>query len=323
VTKDCWPSVHPKYKKGAAFQSLNEFLPVRDLTYERVMRHFIWQQKNPNTSFISVFDNYCKYYVRSSRFDFNLALVMAEQRAKFLYHDSARHPRRISVVRMSNRDLTPAFFVTTEILPAGPVEAAKSKRLVNKTPEVATTQESLATCSPSPTSVNTDEDAGCTPEKAQENTIVPKKTRKVKIPIYVRKSAVPEDRSDITIQQFEDSDSDIWLSVRENQKSGLNLLLVGGRGQPEEWLAGGVIPKEYVDHVWPFDGTKVHTHDGDKVVTSSAEVDYEFGTKDRIWRSKTEKRKFEQEFKRNEIEKRKSADVDSASSKRQKPDTES
>ena len=329
VTKDCWPSVHPKYKKGAAFQSLNEFLPVRDLTFERVMRHFNWQQKNPTTSYISVFDNYGKYYSRSSRFDINPALAMAERRAHFLYHESARHPRRISVARCINRDFKPAFFETTEILSADLIEAAKSKRLGKKTitdsaksPEVATRQKSLANCSPSPTPVNTGEDTESTPEKAQENTIVPKETRKVKIPIWVRKSAVPEDRADITIQEFEASGSDIWLSVRENQENGLNLP-TACRGQPEEWLAGGVIPKEYVDHVWPFDGTKVHTHDGDKVVTSSAEVDYEFGPKDRIWRSKTEMRNLEQAFKRNRIEKRKSADVNSASPKRQKPDTES
>jgi hypothetical protein len=79
-------------------------------------------------------------------------------------------------------------------------------------------------------------------------------------------------------------------------------------GQPEEWLAGGVIPRTFVTKVWPFDGVKVHMKEGDKVVVSSANKDYEFDWIDWIWRSRTEMCKVKDALERKEIEKRKFAD---------------
>lgn len=66
MLRDCWPSVHLELVKGAVFQSLGSFFPAKDLSLRSVLRHFVWQQKHPFTTFISFFDSYGKH---SSTFD--------------------------------------------------------------------------------------------------------------------------------------------------------------------------------------------------------------------------------------------------------------
>jgi hypothetical protein len=45
-----------KIQSGNAFQSIAKFLAARDLTTQRIERHFCWQQKREPSSYISAFN---------------------------------------------------------------------------------------------------------------------------------------------------------------------------------------------------------------------------------------------------------------------------
>ncbi|KAF2877707.1 hypothetical protein BDV95DRAFT_614810 [Massariosphaeria phaeospora] len=73
-------------------------------------------------------------------------------------------------------------------------------------------------------------------------------TRNVEIPIWVRATAVPQDRSSISEQQLSDSGADIWLSITELRIS--DLQLSSKKGHDYEWLAFGRIPKSCIVKEW-------------------------------------------------------------------------
>jgi hypothetical protein len=81
-------------------------------------------------------------------------------------------------------------------------------------------------------------------------------SRDVHIPVWIRNTGVPDDRSEITVEQLVSSGADLWLSITELRRSNLDISCT--RGHEYEWLACGQISKGHVTGVMPFDGKTVH-----------------------------------------------------------------
>jgi hypothetical protein len=82
-------------------------------------------------------------------------------------------------------------------------------------------------------------------------------TREVRIPAWVHKSATPANETmAISLQDFEDSKSELWMSITELRMS--NLKIPATKGHHYEWLSAGQIPKFRIIRVMPFDGIGLH-----------------------------------------------------------------
>jgi hypothetical protein len=81
-------------------------------------------------------------------------------------------------------------------------------------------------------------------------------THNTEIPIWIRQHDVPEDRSDIPLDQLTETDADIWLSITELRRSDIEVSC--SKSHDFEWLACGAIPTRVVTKVMPFDGRKLH-----------------------------------------------------------------
>jgi len=210
-------------------------------------------------------------------------LDKADVRAKFLYQVSLRDARRVSVAKISTSGLVPAFFEATLVTPIDPDD--------NNTPDEPTTE-------------------GTETGPSNSNSANTHIKSKVKIPIWVSRTVVPADRSPISVGDFERSGSEVWMSVYENRLSGLNIPdgSIARSGQAEEWLAGGYIPKSRIVNVWPFDGEKVRITEGDEVVTSSHNIDWEYDWKHWIWRSRFEMKNIKKALRMEESKKHDASD---------------
>ncbi|KNG46814.1 hypothetical protein DDE82_004327 [Stemphylium lycopersici] len=87
-----------------------------------------------------------------------------------------------------------------------------------------------------------------------------KKTKTVNVPVWIRDTVVPADRSNITQEELATSGADMWMSIRELRKS--NVEVTASRGHSYEWLACGSVPKACVLRVMPFDGKALHPFEG-------------------------------------------------------------
>jgi hypothetical protein len=104
-------------------------------------------------------------------------------RANFLYKKSKRNPRRISVAQITTKCLVPAFFETTEIILSDKKESEKFKKIVEaRSSDIAITDSSAATTSPTD-NINAAKTADSASQATRDKAVVPKQTRKVKIPI--------------------------------------------------------------------------------------------------------------------------------------------
>lgn len=98
----------------------------------------------------------------------------------------------------------------------------------------------------------------------------------VKIPVWIRQSAVPNDGSAITPKQLKASGAESWVSITELRRSDLRLVSkktdlfasIMEKGHDYEWLCLGGILKAHVTHVMPFDGFKLHSELGSNIVWS-------------------------------------------------------
>lgn len=78
---------------------------------------------------------------------------------------------------------------------------------------------------------------------------------------------MPSDGSKITVEQWERSGADMWVSVQELGESELNVQAAGSHDT--EWLSCGPILKEHVVQVMPYDGDSEHHDDGTYPVVRS------------------------------------------------------
>lgn len=115
----------------------------------------------------------------------------------------------------------------------------------------------------------------------------------VAIPVWVRDSAVPEDRSPITRSELEASGADLWVSITELRNSDFSKLSADTglfeeilkKGHNYEWLCLGSIKKAHVTCVMPWDGKVLHSRQTTRIVWSrSSPQKYVFDWKQRQWR---------------------------------------
>jgi hypothetical protein len=118
-------------------------------------------------------------------------------------------------------------------------------------------------------------------------------THNVAIPVWIRDSAVPEDRSPITRSELEASGADLWVSITELRNSDFSKLSVNTglfeeilrKGHNYEWLCLGSIKKTQVTCVMPWDGKVLHPEERTRIVWSrSSPQKYVFDWKQRQWR---------------------------------------
>ncbi|KAJ4357032.1 hypothetical protein N0V95_002838 [Ascochyta clinopodiicola] len=103
----------------------------------------------------------------------------------------------------------------------------------------------------------------------------------VDIPVWVSKDVVPDDGSSITVQQFNDSGAELWLSIAELRRSNLKDGILGhkasayimAKGHTYEWLALGFIPESRIVDVMPWDGDRLHHVRGKQIVRSKYSMD--------------------------------------------------
>ncbi|KAH9871038.1 hypothetical protein J1614_006612 [Plenodomus biglobosus] len=174
-TKGCWPSNHPNLEEGLAYQSMARFLPMRDVTYERCLRHFSWGRKDPWTSWISTYDT----------------RTLAIKRAIFLYHKSKLQCRRIILTEIDTEGLVPAFFNAIELVACDDEDDTAAKELSTDAERKESVDVSSSTEVP-------DED----PEKEHEDSEgVDAESEEVS-------DGVPEEVSDAETEQIPDAESE-------------------------------------------------------------------------------------------------------------------
>jgi hypothetical protein len=208
----------PQLREDAAFQSLSKFDPLHDLTCLRIERHLKWNKIADPTSYISAFGVFS---------EFNLTLTHI---ARLLtLSDNAAKRAQFLYHKSGQRNMSQRIIIAQ----------IDTKDLVPVTIR-AVLRETIGT-----TSTNGDPTFSTT-------------ERKVRIPAWVHKRAVPVDQSPISLEQLSASGSDIWLSIREIKMSNLKVPASRSHWYEHEWLAGGVIPKSRISEVWPYDGQRIH-----------------------------------------------------------------
>lgn len=115
----------------------------------------------------------------------------------------------------------------------------------------------------------------------------------VAIPVWVRDSCIPSDRSAITRDEFESSGADLWISVTELRRSDLRNVSqdlkfyeeILKKAHDYEWMCLGSIEKQYVTCVMPWDGKALHTEKRSRIVWSKSSPEkYVFDWSLRQWR---------------------------------------
>ena len=91
--------------------------------------------------------------------------------------------------------------------------------------------------------------------------------REVRIPVWIRSTAVPRDGSKITAEQWKNSGADMWVSVSELSQSKLNVQ--ASSQHDTEWLCCGPVLMKHVIQVMPYDGDSEHPDDGTHPVVRS------------------------------------------------------
>jgi len=105
----------------------------------------------------------------------------------------------------------------------------------------------------------------------------------VDIPVWIRDPRKPEDRSDLTVEQFEELGADMWISITELRGSNLSngpksrvkasRDYICAKGHDYEWLSCGPILKSHKMSVMPYDGKVLHTQRTTKIVRSLNSTD--------------------------------------------------
>jgi hypothetical protein len=100
----------------------------------------------------------------------------------------------------------------------------------------------------------------------------------VDIPVWIRDPRKPADRSDLTVDQFEELEADMWISVAELRTSNLSngpksrikasRDYICAQGHDYEWLSCGAIAKSLIMRVMPFDGKALHTQRSTTIIRS-------------------------------------------------------
>ncbi|KAH4287318.1 hypothetical protein HBI24_202190 [Parastagonospora nodorum] len=100
------------------------------------------------------------------------------------------------------------------------------------------------------------------------------KTRRVRLPVWVRPEARPADGSPISFQQLEDSGTDMWVRGSEMAMKGPFDMQNGvGAEHDDEWLCCGPVPKSCIDGVFPFDGETLHLEKSCDMVESLMSIE--------------------------------------------------
>ncbi|KAI8941663.1 hypothetical protein NX059_002875 [Plenodomus lindquistii] len=177
----------------------------------------------------------------------------AERRADFHYEDSQRIGMRVSVAEIDTDGLIPAT-----------VRAHQETTVTVETKVVLGKEVKIAY-----------------------------KTHKVKIPVWVRKCAVPKDWSAISPEQLKASGAELWMSTTEIRDSTFKKVspmtrrydTIGANGHDYEWLAAGFILKDHVTKVMPWDGVKLHIAHYDRIVRSIGSTEpWIFDSSSWMWR---------------------------------------
>ncbi|EAT79237.1 hypothetical protein HBH56_210160 [Parastagonospora nodorum] len=100
----------------------------------------------------------------------------------------------------------------------------------------------------------------------------------VDIPVWIRDSRKPADRSDLTVEQFEELGVDMWISITELRRSNLSngpksricttRDYICAKGHDYEWLSCGPIAKSLIMDIVPFDGKVLHKRQTTKIIRS-------------------------------------------------------
>ncbi|KAG9195627.1 hypothetical protein G6011_00748 [Alternaria panax] len=94
--------------------------------------------------------------------------------------------------------------------------------------------------------------------------------RDVDIPVWIHQKARDQYGATITLEQLEDSNADMWISITEIRKSNLKedgplgsikRDSICAKGHDCEWLCCGPISDSRTVDVWPWDGKHFHTTD--------------------------------------------------------------
>jgi hypothetical protein len=112
------------------------------------------------------------------------------------------------------------------------------------------------------------------------------KDRAVKIQVWVRDTARPEDGSAISSQELQDSGADMWVVGTEMSLSGLYDMRYGAADTHDsEWLCCRPVPISVVGRVMPFDGQRLHLEKSCANVVSTQSIEtYIFDWDQRMWR---------------------------------------
>jgi hypothetical protein len=112
------------------------------------------------------------------------------------------------------------------------------------------------------------------------------KDRDIKIPVWIRDTARPDDGSSVTLQDLNDSGADMWVVGSEMNLSGPYDMRYGAADTHDsEWLCCGPVPISVVGRVMPFDGDKLHLEKGCTIVVSTQSIEtYIFNWEQRMWR---------------------------------------
>jgi hypothetical protein len=105
----------------------------------------------------------------------------------------------------------------------------------------------------------------------------------VDIPVWIRDPRKPEHRTDLTPEQFEELDADMWISIKELRASNLDngpksrvrssRDYICAKGHDYEWLSCGAIAKTLIEKIMPFDGKVLHQHSSTKLIRSLDSTD--------------------------------------------------
>lgn len=96
--------------------------------------------------------------------------------------------------------------------------------------------------------------------------------------MWIRDPRKPEDRSDLTPEQFEELGADMWISIAELRASNLSngpkskvkksRDYICAKGHDYEWLSCGSIAKSLIEKIMPFDDKILHPHRTTKIIRS-------------------------------------------------------
>jgi hypothetical protein len=110
------------------------------------------------------------------------------------------------------------------------------------------------------------------------------KKRQVKLDVWIRRTARPEDGSPISIQQLYDSGADMWIRGIEMRKTGPFDMNYGAADTHDnDWLCCGPVPRSCITKVMPFDGEKLHRKKTSQLVKSQESIEIYIFNWD-IWR---------------------------------------